>query len=128
MRLIFLSKCLKLNVDSGNSVEGWEKLFSCWDNGIWIRCSKLSLLPEKYISSGVNVLANGIKISYITKKAFFQLNIPQREEQRLSNYWLADFTSVWDRLICWLSPDVLKRYCLDIYKSMHLAVHTFGKK
>ena len=34
---------------------------------------KTKFLPREYLSSGVNVLTNGLKISDITKKDFFQL-------------------------------------------------------
>ena len=40
-----------------------------------------SLLQRKYFPSGVNVLTNGLKISDISKKGFFQLQFFQSDEQ-----------------------------------------------
>ena len=78
MRLISYSKCSKLNVNFKNAVKKKsEKLFSFLDNFIWIGCGNFSLLERKQIWSGVNVLKNGLNISYITKKGFFQLKFPQ---------------------------------------------------
>ena len=40
-----------------------------------------SVLPEKYFSSRVNVLATGFKISDIIKKHLYQLKISHSNEQ-----------------------------------------------
>ena len=82
MRLIFFFlKCLRLNVDFRNAVKNAEKLFSFFDNFILIDSFKFSLLPGKYFPSGVNVLTNGLQISDITKKEFFQLKYSQSDKE-----------------------------------------------
>ena len=42
----FLSKCLKINLDSKNSEKSWEKFFFSWDNSLWIGIVKLPLLKK----------------------------------------------------------------------------------
>ena len=92
------SKFWKLNVDFRISVKHWEKIFCFLDNSIWVRCCKFYLLPAKYSWSGVNVLTNGLKISYVTKKVFFELKYCQSDEQRWQNYYCVYYSSVWDLL------------------------------
>ena len=87
----------------GNAVENWQRICSSIDNFIWIDRRKVYLLPRKYFSSWVNEFTNGLKILAITKQDFFQLNISQSDQLRLSNYCRADFSSVWGPLTCWLS-------------------------
>ena len=75
----FFLKCLKLNTDFRNAVKSGEKAISVLDNFILIGCRDFSLLQRKYFSSRVNVLANGLKISDITKKDFFKLKFSQSD-------------------------------------------------
>ena len=49
-----------------------EQIFSFLDNIIWIVCCKFSLLLGEYLSSEVNVLKNGFRVSDITKKDLFE--------------------------------------------------------
>ena len=58
-----------------------KKIVSFLDDCIWIGSGTFSLLPEKYLSSDVNVLPNGLKISDITKKDFLQLKFCQSDQQ-----------------------------------------------
>ena len=48
-------------------------------NCIWIGCVKLSLLSRWCLSSTVNVLANSLRIFFITKTDFFQCNYLQSD-------------------------------------------------
>ena len=56
-----------------------KKIFTFLDNCISIGYRKFSVLQRKCFSSGVNVLKNGLKVSYITKKDFFQLKFSQSD-------------------------------------------------
>ena len=58
-----------------------KNLFFFLDNWIWIGCDKFGLLQRKYLSSGVNVLANNLKILHITNRDIFKLNFPQSDEK-----------------------------------------------
>ena len=64
---------MKLNAGLRNAVKSSEKIISFLNSLICIGCSKFSLLPGKYFSSGVNVLTNGVKISDIAKKEYLQM-------------------------------------------------------
>ena len=70
----FVWKCSKSNADYRSAENNSEKVFSLWDNSIWIGCVKLSLLTGEYKSSAVNVLTNGLKILNTTKIDLSQLN------------------------------------------------------
>ena len=60
--------------------ENGEKVFSFWDNCFWIGCVNFSLLRREYLSSAVNVLTNSLKVLYITKGGFYQLNYVENEQ------------------------------------------------
>ena len=64
-----------------NKVKISEKIFNFLDSCISTGCFQISLLPGKYLSSGVNVLTNGLQISDITKKDFFQLIFSQSDKE-----------------------------------------------
>ena len=74
MKLIFFLKRAKFNLDFKNAENNSENVFYFWDNYIWIRCLRLSLLRREYLSSAVNVLTNSPKILKITNRDFIQLN------------------------------------------------------
>ena len=50
-----------------------------WDNGVRIRCVKLSLLRREYLPSAVNVLTNTYKALHLTKTNFSELNYLQND-------------------------------------------------
>ena len=54
MRVMFIPKCSKINLDFRNAAKTWD--FGFIDNDIWIRCSRFSPLRREYLSSAVNVL------------------------------------------------------------------------
>ena len=83
MRVIFFSKCSNFHEHFKNAAKNLEKGFSFWDNGIWIRIVKLSLLLTGYFSSGTNVLTSSPKILHVNKRDFFQLN------------WLDSYQRIW---------------------------------
>ena len=70
----FFSKCLKFNIDFKNPTKNLKKVFCFWDNSIWIVCLKLSIVRRSRFSLTVNVLANSLRILYISKRHFFQCN------------------------------------------------------
>ena len=74
MSIIFCSKCLKFNIEFKNESETSEKVFSFWDNSIWIGIVKLSLLRTGYFSSAANVLRSSPKISHVNQRDFFRIN------------------------------------------------------
>ena len=66
--------CSKFSLDFKNGEKNLEKVFGSWGNCIWIGCSKYCLLRTEHLSWAVNVLTNGVKILYITKRDFFKPN------------------------------------------------------
>ena len=68
----------------------------------WIGCGNISLLLREYLSSGVNVLTNGLKIFDSTNTDIFELIFSQSDVKDRQNYCRADFSNVWDPLTCWL--------------------------
>ena len=74
MKVIFFFKISKFNLDFGNGAGNSEKVFSFWDNCIWIGIVKLSLLRAGYFSLVANVLTSRSKILHVNTRDFFQLN------------------------------------------------------
>ena len=70
---------------------------------------KTPLTDREYLSSGVNMLTNSLKISDTTKREFFELIIFQSNEKIRQKYCRADLWSVSDTLTCWLFISVLMR-------------------
>ena len=54
-----------------------KKNFHFWNKGVWSCGQKICVLRREYLSSGVNVLSNSLKISDMTKAGIFQLNFPR---------------------------------------------------
>ena len=127
MRVIFIWKCSKFYLDLKNVQNNREKSFCFWDELIWIRCSKMTLLRTEYLPSAVNVLANSIKIFHLTMRDFFQLNYLHSEQ------WILERCCRWDWmrfsacLPCCLLRGPLKRDFLDIYLTTSSGVCNFGK-
>ena len=113
--LSFVSKCLKFNLDFWNAAKNSDKLFSFWDNCIWIGIVKLFLLRTVYFSSTANVWKSSPKICFFKKREFSEHNF------FVSDQWIwwrccdADFSGVWARLPYCLSKHPLKRAFLNIY-------------
>ena len=63
----------------------------------------------EYLSSGVNMLTNSLKISDTTKKEFLELIFFQSDQKNWQKYCRIDFCSVSEPLTCWLSISVLTR-------------------
>ena len=70
----FFWKCSKFNLDFGNAGKNSEKVFSFWDNCLWMSCIKLSLLGRQHLSTALAVLTNSLKLFHITERDFLQLN------------------------------------------------------
>ena len=47
-----------------------ENVFSFWDNVVWSCWKEICILRREYLSLGVNVLTNSLKISDMTKLSF----------------------------------------------------------
>ena len=74
MRVVFLLKYLKLQLDLKNAAKNSENVF-CWlNNCMRIGIVKLSLLRTGYFSSAANVLTSSPKISHVNQRDFFQSN------------------------------------------------------
>ena len=70
-------------------------------------------MQREYLSSGVNVLSNSKKISYVTKEDIFQLNLT-RIGGKIGKEWCrANFSSVSNPLTRWLMNVLLKQHLLD---------------
>ena len=54
-----------------------QNLFSSSDKGVWSCCQKICILRPEYLSSGVNVLTNSLRIPDVTKGDIFELNLSQ---------------------------------------------------
>ena len=70
----FFWKYSKLNIDFENTLKNREKVFTFWDNCMWMGCIKLSLLGREHLSTALIVLTNSLKLLHITKRDFLQLN------------------------------------------------------
>ena len=66
----FLSKCVKVCVDSKNAIKIAEKDFNFWDNGVLTCCGNFPQLSWEYMWLAVNVLPNSPKISDLTNMMF----------------------------------------------------------
>ena len=120
MRVIFFKKYLKLNVNFRNPSKNSEKSFLLWDNCTWIGSCKFSLLQRKCMSSAVNLLINSPKISPITNRHIFGLNVHLSDEKIWWKGCRQDSSNVLDPLTCWLSKGVLKGGLFG-----HLSSHVF---
>ena len=58
---------------------------------------------ERILVIGTQYIKNSLKISDTTNTKFFELKFFQSDQKRWENYCRADFSSVLDRLTCWLS-------------------------
>ena len=70
----FFWKYSKFNLDFENAEKNWEKVFSFWDNCMWMGCFNLSLLGRGHLSMGLIVLTNSLKLFQISKNDILQLN------------------------------------------------------
>ena len=70
----FFWKYSKLNLDFENKVKNREKVFSFWDNCMWMGCIKLSLLWRERLSTALVLLTNSLKLFHISKRDFLPLN------------------------------------------------------
>ena len=70
----FFWKCSKFNLDFENAEKNSERVFSFWDNWMWMGCIKLCLLGREHLSAALVVLTNSLKLFHITKRDFLTLN------------------------------------------------------
>ena len=70
----FFWKWSKFNIDLENARKKGEKVFSFWDNCMWMGYIKLFLWGREHLSTGPIVLTNSLKLLHITKRDFLQLN------------------------------------------------------
>ena len=90
-----------------------------------------SFTEREYLSLGVNMLTNNLKISDTTETQFFELIFFQSDRKIYRKYSCADLRSdsdPLDPLTCWLSISVLTRGFLVISVTPHFAVYNFWKK
>ena len=90
-----------------------------------------SFTEREYLSLGVNMLTNNLKISDTTETQFFELISFQSDRKIYRKYCCADLRSdsdPLDPLTCWLSISVLTRGFLVISVTPHFAVYNFWKK
>ena len=62
---------------------------------------------EEYLSSGVKMLTNILKISATTKTELFELIFFQSSQKIWQKYCPEDLSSLADALRCWLSINIL---------------------
>ena len=63
-----------MNISEIQSQMDKKKVFPFWDKIVWSCCQKICILRREYLSSGVNVIKNSLKISDVTKADIFQLD------------------------------------------------------
>ena len=105
---------MKFCVGFKNEIKFAEKVFGCLDNYVRNGCGKFSVLRRNNLSSVINVVSNSLKISDLTKRKGFQLNLSQNHERIGWKCCGADFSSVWDPLTRSLPKKVLKQDLLGI--------------
>ena len=113
LRVILFLKMFKFNVNIRNGEKNRGKVLYFWDNCIWIGCIKLSLFRREYLSSGVNLLTNSLKIFHSTKRDFFQLNYVHSDQWIWERCRRPDCNSVCAHLPCCFGNGPLKRAFSD---------------
>ena len=103
MMLTFVSKCSKFDVYIWN-LKNLRKYFRFWRKLElnWFRL-RLTSTERNYLSSGVSMLRNSLKISDTTKKKIFKVNFFQIDQRIWQSYCCEDFSIVLETLTCWLS-------------------------
>ena len=103
-----------------------KKNFHFWNKGVWSCGQKICVLRREYLSSGVNVLTNSLKISDMTKAVIFQLNL-SRILWKIGKWWYrAYFSSVSNPLTRWLPNGVMKLDLLDALVKISFGSNNFG--
>ena len=74
MRVIFFRKMSKIEPQFRKCKIKLQKVFSFWDNCMWMGSIKKSLLGREHLITAFIVLRNSLKLSHITKRDYFQLN------------------------------------------------------
>ena len=110
----FFLKCSKFNLAFQNEGKNSEKVFSFWDNCMWMGCIKLSLFGREHLRTAVIVLTNSLKLFHITIREFLPLNCPPVEQQILSRCCRSKMNRVETRLPCSFWKGNLKGDFLDI--------------
>ena len=95
----FVSTLLKFNLKFKKAAENSEKVFSFWDNCIWIGIVKLSQLRTPYFLSAASVLTSSREILHVKKEDFFQLNFLGSDKWKLERFCYADFNSAWTLIL-----------------------------
>ena len=74
----------------------------------------LAFTETEYLSLGVNMLTNSLKISETTKTQFFELIFFQSDQRIWQKYCRGDLSNLSDPLTFWLSLSVLTRGFFNI--------------
>ena len=85
-----------------------KKVFGFKNKSILIGCGEFFLLWREFLSLAVNVLTSSPKISDLTKREVFKLNLSYNDEKVRSNCSLEGLSSVCDPLARELPKGVLK--------------------
>ena len=109
----FFSEWSKFHAHFRNAIENPHKVFPFWEKVIWSYCQKICILRREYLTSGVNVLTNNLKISDVTKADFFELNLSRIHGKIEKELYGANSDNVSKPLIRWLTNGVLKQDLLD---------------
>ena len=80
MGLIFYFKMFQSLYRFGKHKKFLQNVFGIFDNCVTVTCGKFSLSWQEYLPSPVNMLTNSLKISNLTKREVFQLNLSQIDE------------------------------------------------
>ena len=93
----------------------------------WFRYT-LAFLEREYLSSGVNMLTNSLKILDTIKTEFFELIFFLNDQKLWQKFCHADLIIVSDPWTFWLSISVVTRCFLGIYVTRSFAVYNLWKK
>ena len=110
----FFWKYSKLNLHFENTLKNPEKVFSFWDNCMWMGSIKLSLLGREHMSTAFILLRNSLKLSHITKRDFLPLNSLPIAQQICCTFSRSDLNRVETHLPCSFWEGNLKRDFLHI--------------
>ena len=75
MKVIFFSKCSKFYANLENGIKLGEDVDGFGDTCDWTCCCIFCQLQQQYMSSAINVVKSGFKISDPTKRHDTQLNL-----------------------------------------------------
>ena len=85
----------------------------------------LTFTGREYLSLGVNMPTNSLKILDTTEREYFELKLFQSDGKMWENYFFVHLSSLLHPLTCWLSLNVLTRSILGTSVTTRFAFYNF---